>query len=103
MKICRYGAGTGEDMKTEAVMTTGTGAAEAASHQAKPDYTHIRTRSELEKVASARCGDSISSSSNMGSSYIKVENLLDEYSQGEEEEDEIMVLNSDSGDVFNDS
>ena len=103
MKICRYGAGTGEDMETEAVMTTGTGVAEAASHQAKPYYTHIRTRSEREKVASARCGDSISSSSNMGSSYIKVENLLDEYSQGEEEEDEIMVLNSDSGDVFNDS
>ena len=68
MKICRYGAGTGEDMETEAVMTTSTGAAEAASHQAKPDYTHIRTRSELEKVASARCSDSISSSSNLGTS-----------------------------------
>ena len=44
-----------------------------------------------------------SSSTIEDSSYFKVESLLDEYSQGEEEEDEIMVLNSDSGDVFNDS
>ena len=102
MKICRYGAGTGEEMETEAVMTTGTGAAEVVSHHAKPDYTRIRTRSELEKAVSSRGGDSISSSTIEDSSYIKVESLLDEYSQGEEEEDQITVLNPKSRDVFND-